>query len=94
LERNVSSNLVHAIQFAKEVGATVCGVIGRNGGYTAEAADACIVIKVVNPATVTPHTEAFQALVWHFLVSHPTLKASEMKWESIKSKEALAHSKT
>jgi len=92
LKRNVSSNLVRAIQFAKEVGATVCGVVGRDGGYTAEAADACIIVKVVNPATVTPHTEAFQALVWHLLVSHPSLKASEMKWESMKSEAVVVHS--
>lgn len=92
LKRNVSSNLVRAIQFAKEVGATVCGVVGRDGGYTAEVADACIIVKVVNPATVTPHTEAFQALVWHLLVSHPSLKASEMKWESMKSEAVVVHS--
>jgi D-sedoheptulose 7-phosphate isomerase len=90
LARNVSSNLVRAIQFAKEAGATVCGVVGRDGGYTAEVADACIVVKVVNPATVTPHTETFQALVWHLLVSDPALKASEMKWESMKWKASVA----
>jgi D-sedoheptulose 7-phosphate isomerase len=83
-ERNVSANLVRALEYSKHVGATVCGVVGRNGGFTAQVADACVVIRVANPATVTPHTEAFQALVWHLLVSHPRLKASEMKWESMK----------
>lgn len=84
LEKNVSSNLVYAIQYAKKVGATVCGVVGRNGGYTAEVADACVVIPTVNTAHVTPHTEAFQAFVWHLLVSHPLLKQAETKWESVK----------
>lgn len=82
-ERNISANLVRALQYAKEVGAKVCGVVGRDGGYTARVADACVVVEVPNPATVTPHTEAFQALVWHLLVSHPLVKASEMKWESV-----------
>jgi D-sedoheptulose 7-phosphate isomerase len=82
LQRNISPNLVRALQYAKEVGATVCGVVGRDGGYTAQVADACVRIPVVHPETVTPHTESFQALVWHLLVSHPRLKAAEMKWES------------
>jgi D-sedoheptulose 7-phosphate isomerase len=82
LQRNISANLVCALQYAKEVGATVCGVVGRDGGYTAHVADACVLIPVVNLETVTPHTESFQALVWHLLVSHPRLKASPMKWES------------
>jgi len=82
LQHNVSPNLVRALQYAKEVGATVCGVVGRDGGYTAQVADACVLIPVVDPETVTPHTESFQALVWHLLVSHPRLKAAEMKWES------------
>ncbi len=82
-EQNISVNLVRALQYAKEVGAAVCGVVGRTGGYTARVADACVIIPVVNPATVTPHTESFQAFVWHLLVSHPRLKASEMKWESV-----------
>jgi D-sedoheptulose 7-phosphate isomerase len=82
LEKNISANLVRALQEAKRVGATVCGVVGRDGGYTAEVADACVLIPVVNWATVTAHTEAFQAVVWHLLVSHPRLRASEMKWES------------
>jgi D-sedoheptulose 7-phosphate isomerase len=83
LERNISPNLVRALQYTKSVGAAICGVVGRDGGFTAQVADACVLIKVPNPATVTPHTEAFQALVWHLLVSHPKLKAAEMKWESM-----------
>ena len=83
LERNISPNLVRALQYSKTVGAAICGVVGRDGGFTAQVADACVLIKAPNPATVTPHTEAFQALVWHLLVSHPKLKASEMKWESV-----------
>jgi D-sedoheptulose 7-phosphate isomerase len=82
LERNVSPNLVLALRFAKEVGAQVVGVVGRDGGYTARVADACVVIPTVNPGTVTPHTEAFQAVIWHLLVSHPALKAAQTKWES------------
>ncbi len=84
LEKNVSPNIVSAIRYAKAVGAKVCGVVGRDGGYTAQAADACVVIPTVNPAHVTPHTEAFQAIVWHLLVTHPTLKYAETKWESVK----------
>lgn len=82
LERNISPNIVHALKLAKQVGAKVCGVVGRNGGYTAKVADACILVPVVNPATITAHTEAFQAVVWHMIVSHPKLRYSEMKWES------------
>jgi D-sedoheptulose 7-phosphate isomerase len=82
LDRNISPNLVRALEEARRVNATICGVVGRNGGYTAEVADECILIPVVNPSSVTPHTEAFQAVVWHLLVSHPRLKSSEMKWES------------
>lgn len=78
-QRNVSANLVRALQCAKEAGAKICGVVGRDGGFTAQVADACALVRVANPATVTPHTEAFQALVWHLLVSHPRLKAAEMK---------------
>ncbi|MCJ7707815.1 MAG: SIS domain-containing protein [Anaerolineales bacterium] len=81
--RNISPNIVKALQYAKNVGARICGVVGRDGGYTARVADACIVIPVVNPGTVTPHTESFQAVIWHLLVSHPLLKASETKWESV-----------
>jgi D-sedoheptulose 7-phosphate isomerase len=82
-EKNVSPNLVEALRYAREVGATICGVVGRDGGYTAQVADACVLIPVVNPSTVTPHTESFQALIWHLLVSHPALRKSEMKWESL-----------
>ena len=82
LEQNVSPNLVLALRFAKEVGAQVVGIVGRDGGYTAQVADACVVIPTVNPDTVTPHTEAFQAVIWHLLVSHPALKLAQTKWES------------
>ena len=82
LEKNVSPNLVTALQYAKEVGAQVIGVVGRDGGYTAQVADACVIIPTVNPENVTPHSEAFQAVVWHLLVSHPALKAAATKWES------------
>lgn len=84
LEKNVSPNLVMALRHAKEVGAKVLGIVGRDGGYTAQVADACVIIPTVNPETVTPHTEAFQAVVWHLLVSHPSLKASQTKWESVR----------
>ena len=82
-ERNVSTNLVRAIEYAKGVGARVCGIVGRTGGFTAKMADACVIVPTVNPATVTPHTEAFQAVVWHLLVSHPRLQAAPAKWESL-----------
>ena len=82
-EKNISANLVRALEHAKEVGATICGVVGRDGGFTAQVADACVIVPVVNPSNITPHTEAFQALVWHLLVAHPKLKAAEMKWESV-----------
>lgn len=83
LERNVSPNLVRAVQHARQVGAAVAGVVGRDGGYTAQAADACVVVPTVNPATVTPHAESFQASIWHLLVTHPRLQAAPMKWESL-----------
>jgi D-sedoheptulose 7-phosphate isomerase len=82
LEKNISPNLVGAIKFAKSVGAKVAGVVGRDGGYTAQAADACVIVPTVNPETITPHSEAFQAVVWHLLVSHPKLKTNQTKWES------------
>lgn len=82
LEKNISPNLVEAIKFAKSVGAKVTGVVGRDGGYTAQVADACVIVPTVNPETITPHSEAFQAVVWHLLVSHPKLKANQTKWES------------
>lgn len=83
LEKNVSPNLVRAVQFAKETGSRVLGIVGRNGGYTAKAGDAVVIIPIVNEAHITPHSEAFQAVVWHLVVSHPALKANATKWESI-----------
>ena len=84
LEKQVSPNLVMAIQYARSVGAKVAGIVGREGGYTRQAADACILVPVVNAKHVTPHTEAFQAVLWHLLVTHPALKAAETKWESVR----------
>lgn len=84
VEKNVSPNLVTALQYAQGLGATILGIVGRDGGYTAQVADACVIVPTVNPANVTPHTEAFQAVVWHLLVSHPALKVAETKWESTK----------
>ena len=88
LERNVSPNLVRAVQHAKKVGATVCGIVGRDGGYTAKVADACVIVPTVNAAHVTPHAEAFQAVVWHLFVTHPALKAAATKWESTAAADA------
>lgn len=82
LEKNISPNLVSALNYAKEIGSKITGVVGRDGGYTAEVADECIVVPVVNPENITPHSEAFQAVIWHLLVSHPILKSNETKWES------------
>lgn len=82
LEKNISPNLVEAIKYGKSVNARVVGIVGRDGGYTAKAADACVIIPTVNPDTITPHSEAFQAVIWHLLVSHPRLKAKQTKWES------------
>ena len=82
LEKKISANLVRALQYAKEVGATIAGIVGRDGGYTASVADACVIVPTVNPETVTPHAEAFQAVIWHLLVSHPLLKTHATKWES------------
>jgi D-sedoheptulose 7-phosphate isomerase len=84
LEKQVSANLVSAIEFAKSVGATVAGIVGRDGGYTAKAADAAILVPTVNADHVTPHTEAFQAVIWHLLVTHPALKRAQTKWESVR----------
>jgi D-sedoheptulose 7-phosphate isomerase len=84
IEKNVSLNLVTAIQFAKKTSASVIGVIGRDGGFTAREATACVIVPIVNPSHVTPHTEAFQAVLWHLFVSHPKLKAAQTKWESTK----------
>ena len=84
LEKGISVNIVNSLKFGKEAGAKICGVVGRDGGYTASVADACVVIPPVNSETITPHTEGFQAIVWHLLVSHPELQKYEMKWESVK----------
>lgn len=88
-KKNISTNLVRALEHAREVRATICGVVGRDGGYTAQVANACVLVPVVNPSTITPHTESFQAMIWHLLVSHPKLRVAEMKWESVQS-----HAKT
>jgi D-sedoheptulose 7-phosphate isomerase len=84
LEKNISVNILKSLELAKKLGSRICGVVGRDGGYTAQVADACVVIPPINPETVTPHTEAFQAVIWHLLVSHPDLQKYEMKWESVK----------
>jgi len=82
LEKNISPNLVEALRFGKDIGSKIVGVVGRDGGYTAQVADACVIIPTVNSDNVTPHSEAFQAVIWHLLVSHPKLKANQTKWES------------
>jgi D-sedoheptulose 7-phosphate isomerase len=84
LEKQVSPNLVAALKYARQVGSKIIGIVGRDGGYTAQVADACVIIPTVNPVHVTPHTEAFQAVIWHLMVSHPDLKAAETKWESVR----------
>jgi D-sedoheptulose 7-phosphate isomerase len=83
LEKNISPNLVTALQYAKEVSARVIGIVGKDGGYTAKVANACVIVPTVNPNNVTPHSEAFQAVVWHLFVSHPDLKVNQTKWESV-----------
>lgn len=83
-EKNVSPNLVRALEYGQRVGARIAGIVGRDGGYTAQAAHACVIIPTVNPAAITPHSEAFQAVIWHFLVSHPNLQQNGMKWETQK----------
>jgi len=85
-EKNVSPNLVAAMQLAKQVGAKIIGIIGKDGGYTAKVADACVIVPTVNPNNVTPHSEAFQAVIWHLFVSHPDLKVNQTKWESVSAK--------
>jgi D-sedoheptulose 7-phosphate isomerase len=82
LEKNISANIVHALKFGKTVGAQVVGVVGRDGGYTAQVADACVIVPATTADSVTPHTESFQAVVWHLIVSHPRLRKREMKWET------------
>ena len=84
MERDVSPNLVSALRYSKEIGAKICGAVGRDGGYTAKVADSCIIIPVIESARVTPHTEALQVIILHLLVSHPRLKHLETKWESVK----------
>ena len=84
LEKNISSNIVRSLEFAKIAKAKICGIVGRDGGYTAQISDACVIIPTVNPQTITPHTEGFQAILWHLFVSHPDLQRYEMKWESVK----------
>ena len=84
LEKNISPNLVKALEYSRKVGARIIGVVGRDGGYTAQVADACVIVPTVNSQNVTPHTEAFQSIIWHLMVSHPLLKASQTKWESIR----------
>lgn len=83
LEKNVSPNLVKALQLAKQVGSSIVGIVSRDGGYTKQVADACVLIPVINTENTTPHAEAFQAVVWHLMVSHPRLKANQTKWESV-----------
>ena len=83
LEKNISANIIRALQLAQRVGARIVGVVGRDGGYTAKVADAVVIIPTISADTVTPHTEAFQAVVWHLVVSHPALKRHEMKWELV-----------
>ena len=83
-ERNVSPNLVAALEWARQVGCTILGIVGRDGGYTAKVADHCLIVPTVDPALVTPHTEAFQAVVWHLLVSHPAVQRRSAKWESVR----------
>lgn len=85
VEKNVSPNLVAALQFAKTVGSKITGIVGRDGGYTATVADACVIVPTVNPVHTTPHAEAFQAVVWHLIVSHPAIKQAETKWESVRA---------
>lgn len=81
-EKNISVNLIRALDYAKQTGAKIFGIVGRDGSYTAKVADACVIVPTVNPETITPHTESFQSLILHLIVSHPSLKVSEMKWEA------------
>ena len=86
IEKNISPNLVEALNYGKSIGCKLVGVVGRDGGYTTKVADACVIIPTVNEKTITPHTEAFQAVIWHLIVSHPKLKLNETKWESVSKK--------
>ena len=84
LKKKVSTNLVEALKYGKHIGSKIVGIVGRDGGYTAKVSDACLIIPTVNPKTITPHSEAFQSIIWHLLVSHPKLKSKQTKWESLK----------
>ena len=84
LEKNISVNISKSLELAQEIGSKICGVVGRDGGYTKKVANVCIVVPTINEENITPHTEAFQAVIWHLLVAHPLLLANEMKWESVK----------
>lgn len=84
VEKNISTNIVNALVYSKKAKAKILGIVGRDGGYTAKVADACVIVPTVNAETVTPHTEAFQSVIWHLLISHPAIKAHEMKWESVR----------
>jgi D-sedoheptulose 7-phosphate isomerase len=86
LEKNVSPNLVLALKLAKEIGAHIIAIVGKDGGYAAKVANACVIVPTVNPANITPHSEAFQAVIWHLFVSHPDLKVNQTKWESVVAK--------
>ena len=81
-QRNISTNLVRALQYAKEIGARICGIVGRDGGYTNTVADACVIVPTIDPEMLTPLAESFQAVVWHLVVSHPDVQVASMKWES------------
>jgi len=83
-EKNISANLIRALDYAKKVGAKIFGIVGRDGGYTSKVADACVIVPTVNLETITPHTESFQSVILHLIISHPLLKVSEMKWESVR----------
>ena len=82
-DKNISTNIIKALKYARSIGSFIVGIVGRDGGYTAQVADACVIISIVNPETVTPHTEAFQAVIWHLIISHPKICINEMKWESV-----------
>lgn len=90
LPNNISTNIVRALQLAQQVGARITGVVGRDGGYTSEVADACVVVPTINPENVTPHTESFQDLLWHLLVTHPRLKSAAGQWETVQADAAPA----
>ena len=83
-EKNISMNIVDALNFSKKAGAKIIGIVGRDGGYTKKMADACVLVPVVNPETITPHTESFQAVIWHLIVSHPKFKTNKGKWETVR----------